>query len=90
MALLKKDGKKPALTRVSGGGKAGEVSSLRPQAIEMALGARGIAVRAGLHCAPWAHKWLGTVEGGGTVRTSLGYFSLLNDVETVIEFLQNM
>lgn len=66
------------------------LEGIQPQAIEAALGAKGIAVRAGLHCAPWAHKWLGTVEGGGTVRTSLGYFSLLNDVETVIEFLQNV
>ncbi len=37
-----------------------------------ALGARGIAVRAGLHCAPWAHCRLGTLEGGGVVRVSVG------------------
>src|SRR5260370_28461361 len=44
------------------------VDDMKPQAIEAALGAEGIAVRAGLHCAPWAHKWLGTMENGGTVR----------------------
>ena len=35
------------------------------------LGKRGIAVRAGLHCAPLAHESAGTV-GQGTVRVSFG------------------
>ncbi len=46
-----------------------------PQALEAALGARGIAVRAGLHCAPWAHRWLGTLAEGGAVRVSVGWFN---------------
>ena len=46
-----------------------------PQAVASALGARGIAVRAGLHCAPWAHRWLGTLAGGGTVRVSTSAFT---------------
>ena len=50
-------------------------AGVRPQAIEAASGAQGIAVRAGLHCAPWAHRWLGTVESGGTVRVSGGWFN---------------
>ncbi|MBI5231472.1 MAG: aminotransferase class V-fold PLP-dependent enzyme [Coriobacteriales bacterium] len=32
----------------------------------------GIAVRAGLHCAPWAHRTLGTLETGA-VRFGVGY-----------------
>ena len=36
------------------------------------LGKRGIAVRAGLHCAPYAHASAGTLETG-TVRVSIGY-----------------
>ena len=36
------------------------------------LGHRGIAVRAGLHCAPLAHESAGTLETG-TVRVSFGY-----------------
>ena len=32
----------------------------------------GIAVRAGLHCAPYAHECAGTLETG-TVRVSIGY-----------------
>ncbi len=46
-----------------------------PQAVEAGLGAAGIAVRAGLHCAPWCHRMLGTLECGGTVRVSPGYFN---------------
>lgn len=38
------------------------------------LGQRGIAVRAGLHCAPLAHKTAGTLERG-TVRVSVSAFS---------------
>ena len=36
------------------------------------LSRQGIAVRAGLHCAPYAHKSAGTLETG-TVRISVGY-----------------
>ncbi|MDQ7029054.1 MAG: aminotransferase class V-fold PLP-dependent enzyme [Ardenticatenia bacterium] len=63
------------------------VEGIRPQAIEAALGARGIAVRAGLHCAPWAHRWLGTLEKGGTVRVSVGWFNQAAEVETLLGYL---
>jgi selenocysteine lyase/cysteine desulfurase len=36
------------------------------------LAKRGIAVRAGLHCAPLAHESAGTLESG-TVRVSFGH-----------------
>ena len=48
-----------------------------------ALGARGIAVRAGLHCAPLAHRTAGTLRTG-TVRVS---FSAFNTAEEVRRFL---
>ncbi|MCS6836604.1 MAG: aminotransferase class V-fold PLP-dependent enzyme [Anaerolineae bacterium] len=51
------------------------LEGISPQAIETALGAKNIAVRAGLHCAPWSHEWAGTLEQGGTVRVSGGWFS---------------
>lgn len=38
-----------------------------------------VAVRAGYHCAPLAHKALGT-ENGGAVRVSFGYYNDYNDV----------
>lgn len=41
-----------------------------------------IAVRTGLHCAPYAHKFLGTFPAG-TVRFSVGYFNSNEDFETL-------
>ncbi len=43
------------------------------------LGEQGIAVRAGLHCAPFAHESAGTVKTG-TVRVSFGHDA--NDAQT--------
>ncbi|MEG2353587.1 MAG: aminotransferase class V-fold PLP-dependent enzyme [Clostridium sp.] len=43
----------------------------------------GIMTRCGLHCAPSAHKTLGTFPNG-TVRFSFGYFNTLQDVTTAI------
>lgn len=48
-----------------------------------ALGEREIAVRAGLHCAPLAHRTVGTLESG-TVRLS---FSAMNTPAEVCRFL---
>jgi len=44
-----------------------------------------IAVRTGLHCAPFVHKDLGTFEGGGTVRFSLGPFTSENDIDAALQ-----
>ena len=41
----------------------------------------GILTRAGLHCAPLAHKHLGTVESHGTTRLSFGPFLTAQDVQ---------
>ncbi len=44
-----------------------------------------IAVRSGLHCAPYAHETLGTLDKGGTVRISPGYFTTPDEIEACIE-----
>lgn len=44
------------------------------------LGAAGVAVRAGLHCAPWAHKTAGTYETG-TVRFSFSPFNTDTEID---------
>ena len=44
------------------------------------LDENGIMVRSGLHCAPLAHKKLGTLKSG-TVRFSLGIFNTISDIE---------
>ena len=44
------------------------------------LDKEGISVRAGFHCAPLAHRTLGTEESGGTVRLGFGYFNTPEEV----------
>jgi cysteine desulfurase family protein len=46
----------------------------------------GIAVRAGLHCAPDAHATMGTLDGG-TVRISPGLFTTGEEIELCLEAL---
>ena len=53
------------------------------------LSKRGIAVRAGLHCAPMAHRRLGTVDSG-TVRICFGVFNNNFEVERLAETLKNL
>jgi cysteine desulfurase family protein len=47
----------------------------------------GIEVRAGLHCAPGAHRAIGSFESGGTVRLSVGPFTTTADIDAAIEAL---
>ena len=51
------------------------------------LSERDIAVRTGLHCAPDAHRFLGTFPSG-TVRFSIGYFNDDNDFEQLHSALE--
>ena len=48
--------------------------------IGQVLNEQGIACRVGLHCAPTAHRFLGTFPAG-TVRFSVGYFTTEKDFE---------
>ena len=47
---------------------------------------QGISVRTGLHCAPLAHKFIGTYPAG-TIRFSVNYFTSEEDFEQLIEAL---
>jgi len=47
-----------------------------------------IAVRSGLHCAPSAHKSLGTIENG-CVRFSFGYFTTMKEIMYATDALYN-
>ena len=49
----------------------------------------GVAVRAGLHCAPAIHAWLGTLESG-TVRFSPGPFTTAQDVDDAAALLARL
>jgi cysteine desulfurase family protein len=48
-----------------------------------------IAVRPGLHCAPYAHRWLGTFPDGA-VRVSPGAFSTAEELDQLIEALDQV
>ncbi|HIY22237.1 MAG TPA: aminotransferase class V-fold PLP-dependent enzyme [Candidatus Flavonifractor merdigallinarum] len=50
------------------------------ESVGEALSTRGIAVRAGLHCAPLAHRTVGTFDTG-TVRVSFSAFNTRKEVE---------
>lgn len=50
------------------------------------LGKKGVAVRAGLHCAPLAHKTAGTLDTG-TVRASFSAFSRPEQVELAAQII---
>ncbi len=49
----------------------------------------GIMTRAGLHCAPLAHKSLGSFPGG-TLRMSLGYYTTAKEIELSIKAIQHI
>lgn len=51
------------------------------------LGQKGIAVRAGLHCAPLAHRTAGTI-GQGTVRMSVSPFTTEREADTAAQTLR--
>lgn len=66
------------------------VDGLDPEDIAHLLDeAFDIAVRSGLHCAPLAHRTLGTFPGG-TVRVSPGYSTSHGDMVTFVESLRGL
>lgn len=60
-----------------------------PSQIATAIDKRGVAVRAGLHCAPEAHKFAGTFPEG-SLRVSPGVMTRRRDVETFIRILRRI
>ena len=46
------------------------------------LDRRGFALRAGLHCAPSIHQWLGTLHSGAC-RASVGIYNTLEEMESL-------
>lgn len=67
--------KRLGISTFAGAHQAGTLSFLPDSDCEeaaAALAKQGIAVRAGLHCAPYAHESAGTLETG-TVRVSFGF-----------------
>lgn len=50
----------------------------------------GVSSRAGLHCAPTAHRYFGTYERGGTVRFSVSYFTTQEHVDTALSAVREI
>jgi len=49
----------------------------------------GIAARAGLHCAPWAHRTLGTLKTGA-LRFGIGYRNTDADIDAALDALAEL
>lgn len=73
------------------GAQAGVLSfcmeGLSPEALAELLSARGFALRAGLHCAPFAHKTAGTLPEG-TVRLSVSAFNRESEIDQFLSSLR--
>lgn len=61
-----------------------------PQELEEIFNDEGIVIRRGLHCAPLAHKHIGTIDSFGTVRLSVGYFNNDEDLEKFKNILESI
>ncbi len=53
------------------------------------LNSYGVEVRTGLHCAPAAHKSMGTLEIG-TIRVSPSVFNNKNEINKLLEIIKNI
>ena len=83
---------KLGMTVFTGAHQAGTLSFLPGMDCEEAakyLGDRGIAVRAGLHCAPFAHESAGTLHTG-TVRVSFGLDANSKQTEAFLQAVSKL
>ncbi len=62
------------------------VKGRSPVEVSSLLDSYGICVRSGFHCAPLAHRTLGTGDSGA-VRVSFGVFNKRSDVEKLLNIL---
>ena len=58
-------------------------------ALSERLGAAGIAVRSGLHCAPLAHETAGTLQTG-TVRLSVSPFNTPQEIDYTADVIEKI
>lgn len=64
-------------------------AAMEPEYLCEMLGKRGIACRCGLHCAPIAHKTVGTLDTG-TLRMSFSPFTSEKEVLTAAKAIENI
>ncbi|MCA9188200.1 MAG: aminotransferase class V-fold PLP-dependent enzyme [Pirellulaceae bacterium] len=49
-----------------------------------------IQARAGLHCAPRIHPYIGSDKDGGTLRISVGVFTTRDDIDTAVHAIRSV
>lgn len=60
-----------------------------PSEVSFYLSENGIKTRAGLHCAPLAHKSIGSYPSG-TSRLSLSYFNTIEEIDYTLSIINNL
>ncbi|HWQ09115.1 MAG TPA: aminotransferase class V-fold PLP-dependent enzyme, partial [Holophaga sp.] len=58
--------------------------------VALALDRCGIATRVGLHCAPAAHRSIGTFAAGGTLRFSPGCFTTDDEIDAAVQAMEEI
>ncbi|NLO84177.1 MAG: aminotransferase class V-fold PLP-dependent enzyme [Clostridiales bacterium] len=64
-------------------------STMDPGELCDRLASKGYALRAGLHCAPSIHQWLGTLQSGAC-RASVGIYNTEEDVDSLAMTVQRI
>ncbi len=72
----------PIISFTAEGAESGEMAAILDQAFD-------IKVRAGLHCAPAAHKTMGTFPRG-TLRLSPGYFNTPEEIDFTLQAIKKI
>lgn len=65
------------------------LDGITPDSTANAIGKAGVCVRGGYHCAPLAHRALGSEEQG-SVRASFGYFNTCADIDAMCRVLLSL
>ena len=65
------------------------VDGYTPSMVGEYLSSKGICVRTGYHCAPLAHKTVGTFESG-SVRIGVSYLNRPSDMYAVVSALRQL
>jgi len=63
--------------------------SMDPGALADALNREGYALRAGLHCAPGIHQWLGSLHTGAC-RASVGIYNTQEEMDSLAQTVQRL
>lgn len=64
------------------------IDNVYSESVAQILSKNGIAVRAGLHCAPYAHQFCGTIDTGA-VRVCPSIFTKSYEIDYLISILRN-